>query len=40
MRWLWKYPVLCAWCKVVIGECEIQHSHGICAKCARQLLED
>ena len=38
-----KYPVICAWCwnrdrkRVVVGRSEVEGSHGICRKHARQL---
>lgn len=28
-----KYPVLCAWCKAIIGEASCENSHGMCAAC-------
>lgn len=39
-RLLAKYPVLCAWCDMVIGECEIQSSHGICKTCSDKMLSE
>lgn len=30
--------VLCAWCGAVIGRSEVDHSHGICRSCYRELL--
>jgi hypothetical protein len=29
--------VTCAWCGVPIGESPVEHSHGICPACYRQL---
>jgi len=29
------YPITCAWCGCVIGECEIEQSHGMCPRCAQ-----
>jgi len=34
------YPVLCAWCRKVIGECIVEHSHGICSTCKDAMLAE
>ena len=39
LNWL-KYPVKCAWCGAVIGECEVENSHGICQKCKKKILDE
>jgi hypothetical protein len=34
------YPVYCAWCKGLIGESEVEHSHGICVSCKAIVLQE
>jgi hypothetical protein len=34
------YPVLCAWCGDTIGECVVEHSHGICKECKARMLAE
>jgi photoactive yellow protein len=29
--------MLCAWCGTLIGQSEVEHSHGICRTCSHQL---
>lgn len=33
-----KYDVLCAWCGLIIGQCEVSNSHGICPVCRAAFL--
>lgn len=34
------FPVHCAWCGKVIGECVVEHSDGICKRCAAKALAE
>jgi DNA-directed RNA polymerase subunit RPC12/RpoP len=34
------YPVICAWCGKKIGECVVEHSHGICPRCKDKMLAE
>jgi len=34
------FPVHCAWCGKVIGECAVEHSDGICPGCKETLLAE
>jgi len=32
-----RYPMLCAWCRRLIGWSKVGHSHGICKECSEKL---
>lgn len=32
------FPVVCAWCKKVVGYTSVGDSHGICRECSKRLL--
>lgn len=34
------FPVICAWCKKVVGFSAIGDSHGLCRECGKRLLEE
>jgi len=34
------FPVICAWCKEVVGYSIIRDSHSICRECSKRLLEE
>ena len=34
------FPVVCAWCKKVVGYSVIGNSHSICRECSKRLLKE
>lgn len=34
------FPVVCAWCKKVVGYSTVKESHGLCRECSKRLLEE